>query len=92
MPGRGRRLDPPTAPHAKNDPLPQLMRAAISSFAFVRKPTHTHNYIYDASLNVIQNIGTIGNPGEVERGLAEECVTIRGTLSLTFCSSCKTVA
>ena len=52
------RLDPPSSTNAKDDPLIQLMRAAIVSFASLESLTYQqrHGYIYDVPRNVIQNI------------------------------------
>jgi len=56
----GFRLDPPPGRHAKNDPLSQLMRLQINTFAFHKGSTegagNTHKLIYEASPIVTQNI------------------------------------
>ena len=49
-------------PHAKNDPLRQLMRGPQFEFALLQKPQQTCTsarpvrYIYDSERNVTQNI------------------------------------
>jgi hypothetical protein len=58
----GFRLDPPPGPYAKNDPLSQLMRLQINTFAFLKGSTegagNTHKLIYEARQIVTQNIRT----------------------------------
>jgi len=84
-------VDPPNTSHAKNDPLPQMMRALILSFAFARNPTKRDSYIYECVVNCHPKyLMQIRNRAD-RCGLSVRRVTNPGTLLLTVCSYCKMV-
>lgn len=84
----GFRLDPPPGPYAKNDPLSQLMRLQINTFAFLKGSTtgagNTHKLIYEASPIVTQNIRVGRFTGQGTTIRCTKNVTIRGTGQMTF--------